>query len=115
FLNRPANRAAKLISLKRWDGAGVEVVSGVELAVAEELIGTAMDLISPRAGNCIDHASRGLAIVCRVVAGDYREFLNRVHAKVAAQDAPRRAVGVVIETDAIQSIVVLLWPRAGNR
>src|SRR5258708_22650416 len=40
--------------------------------------------------------------------------MNGIDAKVSAEDATRGAVGIVVETDAVQAVVVLLRPRAGD-
>src|SRR5258708_1975080 len=49
-----------------------------------------------------------------MVAGEDREFLNGIDAQVSAEDATRGSVGIVVETDAVQAVVVLLRPGAGD-
>src|SRR6266567_4609487 len=57
--DRSANRCAKLIPLERRNGkrAVIEVILGVQLAVAKKLVHTAVKLICPRARNGVDHSS----------------------------------------------------------
>src|SRR5260370_26690583 len=40
--------------------------------------------------------------------------MNGVDAEVSAENATRGAVGIVVETDAVQAVVVLLRPGAGD-
>src|SRR5258708_1298048 len=49
-----------------------------------------------------------------MVAGQQRKLLNRVDTQVPSQHAAGGTVGVVVETDAVQPIVVLLRPRPGD-
>src|SRR5258708_4427285 len=49
-----------------------------------------------------------------MVAGEDREFLNGIDAQVSAEDATRGPVGIVVETDAVQAVVVLLRSGAGD-
>ena len=73
-----------------------------------------MQFIRPRARNRIYHSPGSLAVLGRVVARKNREFLDRVYPQVSSQDAPWRAIGVIVEADAIQAIVVLLGSGTGN-
>src|SRR5207245_9337647 len=68
--DRSANRCAKLIPLERRNGkrAVIEVILGVQLAVAKKLVHTAVKLICPRARNGVDDSSGGLAVLRRVVS-----------------------------------------------
>ena len=112
--NRSAYGSAKLIPFERWDLSHVEVVPGVEAAVAKELVRTAVKLIGPGSSNGIYHSPGGLAIFRRVVAGQYGKFLNGVHAQVPSQHTAGSPIGVVVEADAIQTVIVLLRSSAGN-
>ena len=114
FHQRTTDRSAKLVPLEGRNVAYIEVVLGVEFAVPQKLIGTAMNLIRPGPRDRVDHATRCLAIVRLVVAGQDGKFLDRVDPKVSSQYAAGRAVGIVIEADPVQTIVVLLRPRTGN-
>src|SRR5207245_10272939 len=71
-------------------------------------------MMSGGARNVVAHSSGGRAGLRRVVAGQDGELLNRVHDQVPSQHAAGCSIGVVIEADAIQTVVVLLWPGAGD-
>src|SRR5450631_2548526 len=117
FHDRPAQSSAKLVPLegRDWLGRIIEVVLGIELAVTEELVGAAVNLVCPRSRNRVDHAPRGLPIIRLIVAGDDGELLDRVDAQAPSQHAAGCSVGVIVETDAVQAIVVLLRTRARDR
>src|SRR5437868_8412077 len=69
-----------------------------------------------RAGlaDSVYHAAGRLPVLGRVIACEHGKFLNRVHAQVDADHAPRRAVAVVVDAKSIQTIVVLRRPAAGD-
>src|SRR5246127_876873 len=114
--DRAADGAAKLVALEWRDRLRgvIEIVLGVERAIAKELVSTSVNLIRPRPRNRVDDSSRGFAVVCGVVGGEHREFLDRVHAQVSSQNASGGAIRVVVETNPIQPVIVLLRPRTGN-
>src|ERR1017187_7871317 len=95
-----AERSSELIAAQRGNLGRIELVAGVECAVAEELVGVAVELVAAGTRDCVDDSAGGLAVVGGGVAGDDGEFLNGVDAEVAADDAARAAVGVVIDADA---------------
>src|ERR1700674_4289702 len=111
---RSANRSAKLVPLERRNCGSIEEISGVQCAIAEELVTTAVKLIGSGARNIVNDSSGGLAVLRRVVAGQHGELLNGVDAQASSQNAAGRSVGVIVETNAVQTIVVLLGPCAGN-
>ena len=89
-------------------------VCGVQRAVSEKLVGAAVKGIGARPRDRVDHSSRGLPVLRRVIAGQDRKFLNGIYTEVPTHYAAGCAVGVIVEADAIQSVVILLRPRAGN-
>jgi hypothetical protein len=93
---------------------GVEFISSVERGVAEKLINSTVQLIRASAGDRIDYSARGFAVVRGCVRSNDGELLNCVDAKVRANDATRSAVGVVIDTDTVDAIVILLRASASN-
>src|SRR6202043_3848709 len=98
--NRAANRAAKLIPLEWRPLASLKEVCRVQLAVAQKFVSASVKCIGARARNRVDNSAGGFAIFRRVVARQNREFLNSVHAQVAAENAARRAIGVVVKAGA---------------
>src|SRR5215831_17773430 len=116
FENRPAHGTTKLVALEWWYTSHrvVEIVPRIQCAVTQELVCSPVKPICSRARNGVDDATRGLAILGRVVAGDDRELLNGVDSEVPPQYAPGGAVGIIVEADAVQAIVVLLGTRTGD-
>ena len=51
-----ASRHAKLIALERLESWPIEKVSGIQSAVAKELISGAVERVRPRTRNAIDHS-----------------------------------------------------------
>ena len=62
----------------------------------------------------VDDATGGLAILGGVVAGDDGELADGVDAEVDANDRSRATVGVVVDADAVEAVVVLRWASAGD-
>src|SRR5258708_77997 len=115
FDDRSADRSTELGPLEGRNRAHIEIVQRVELAIAGKLVSAAVNLVCPRPRNRVDHASRGLAIIRLVVAGDDGKFFDRVNSQASSQHAAGCAVRVVIEADSVQAVVILLWASAGNR
>src|SRR5438132_9080049 len=109
-----ADRSSKLVALEGRNTTHIEEVPGVEFAITKKLVHTAVNLICPRARNGVNHPPGGLAVLGRIVARQDRELLNRVHAQVPSQHAAGRSVCIIVETDAIQTVGVLLYPSAGD-
>ena len=74
-----------------------------------------MKLIRSGSSGRIDDAPRSSSVRCGIIGGANREFLNRIDAEVPSQHASRAAVGIIIDADAVEAVIVLLWPRAGYR
>ncbi len=115
--DRPANCSAKLVPFEgRLRSGGVlEEITRIQCAVAEEFVEAPMKSIGARPGDCVDHSSGSLAVLRGVIAGQNREFLNGIHTQVSAKDATRGPVGIVVETDSVETIIILLWPGARDR
>jgi len=114
--DRAADGAAKLVPLEgRLRSSGVlKEIPRVERTVPEELVHAPVKSIGPRARNGVDDSSGCFAILRRIVARENGELLNGVHAEISAKYAAGRSVGVIVEANAVQSIIVLLRPRAGD-
>src|SRR3974377_935387 len=97
FLDWAAERPAKLVAFERWNRLSgvVKVILGVQGSVPQELIGTAMKRICPRASDGIDDSTRSFSVVGRVVTGQNRKLLNGVHTETAAEHAAGCPVGII--------------------
>ncbi len=98
--------------MKGRNGADIEEVPRIEDFVPVEDVGAAMDLISARPGDSVDHCAGGSAELGCVSRRDDVELLNGVHAKIRADDIARRAIRVVVFVDAINAIGVLVRAMA---
>src|SRR6266478_3146069 len=103
-----AERSAELIALERRDLGTIEKPPGIQRAVAQEFVSGAMNLIGARASDSVYDSSRRLAVLGRVVAGQDRKLLNSVYAEVSAKYAAGTAIGIIVNADAINSVIVLL-------
>src|SRR6266850_3949751 len=112
--DRAANRAPELVPFKRWDCRSIEEIPGIQRAVAEKFVNASVQTIRPGAGNSVDDASGSLSILCRVVAREDGKFLDCIHAQVSAHHAARRPVRVIVDTRAVETIIILLWAGAGD-
>ena len=111
--NWAAGRSAELIAAELCNLAGsVEFISRIEGGVAEELVRGAVELTGAGASDCVDYAACRLTVVGGRVGGDDGEFLDRVDAKVGADDAAGTAVGIVVDTNAVHTVVILLRARS---
>src|SRR5258708_39050075 len=89
-------------------------VSGGECAVGEKVIWSTVERVGSRMCNSIDHASGSLSIFRRVVTRENGDLLDGVYAHVSSQNAAGRPIGIIVQADAIKTIVVLLRARAGD-
>ena len=112
----PADRTPELIALEGrfWSACRFEIVFSIQRAVAEKFVHAAVKIVSAGAGDGVDNSSRGLAVFGGVVAGQHRKFLDSIDAKIPTQHAAGCAVGVVVEADTVEAVVVLLRARAGD-
>src|SRR6266699_3201869 len=93
----------------------VEEVARVQSAVSKEFIGGPMKVIPTRPGRGVDDTARGSSVCGRIIGSEYRKFLNRIHAEISSQHTSGSTVGIVIDTDAVDTIVVLLRTSTGDR
>src|ERR1700674_1026712 len=49
-----------------------------------------------------------------IVAGEDRKLLYRIYAEVPPENASRAAIGIIVDADAVEPVIVLLRPRTGN-
>ena len=91
-----AERAAELVALELGNGACVEVVAGVESAVAQEFKGGAVELVGARSGDDADLRAVALAVACAVGVGGDVELAHRIHAQQLAAGSS----GVTLMSDA---------------
>ena len=106
-----AKRAAELVAPEGCNCRGVEVVPRVERAVTNELVRAAAKLIGSGTRDCVDYTARCLSVLCGVIRRNHRELLNGIDTGNGAQHTAGSAVGVVVEADPIETVVVLLRPR----
>ena len=116
FIEGPADSAAKLVALEGglWGERILKEIAGIESTVAEKFVDAPMKRIGARASDGINDATGRFAVLRGIVAGEDGELLDGVDAEVSAEHAARGAVGVIVEADAVQTIVILLRAGAGN-
>ena len=73
-----------------------------------------MKRVRSRARYSVDDPTCGPAVLSRIVASQNGKLLYSIHTEVVAQNASRRSVRVVVDADAVETIVILVGPRAGN-
>ena len=74
-----------------------------------------MKSVGSGAGDGIDDAPGGLAVLGGEVVGEHRKLCNGIHAEVAAENRPGARVRVVVDADAVEPIVVLRRAPARHR
>src|SRR5579864_9469875 len=65
--------------------------------------------------DCIDHAPGSPAVLCGVIAGQYRELLNGVYPGGGAENTTGTAVEPVVNINSVDAIAALLGARPGDR
>src|SRR2546427_9167209 len=90
----------------------VEIIGGVKLVVTYKIESTSVQGIGARTRNCVDYAARSEAVLRGIVAREYGELLNSIHAQVLTQYAPGARVGIVIYERPVQTITVLRGPAS---
>jgi hypothetical protein len=71
-----------------------------------------MKAICSRPRNGIDHSAGSLSVLRGVVARQYRKLLDGVHAQISSKNAAGRPIGVIVQADSIQTVIILLRARA---
>ena len=111
-----AERGAEVVALELGDAGLVEVVAGVEEAVAEELVGGAVELVGAGGGDDGDLRAFALAVGGGVGVGDDVELADGVDAEelaggAAGSDVDERGAGVL---DAVEEEEIVLRAAAGD-
>ena len=79
-----------------------------------ELEHRAADLVGARARDGVDDAAGRAAVLRGVGVGEHGELGHRLDAQVGAEGVARRRVGVVVDADAVEAVVVLRRAGAGD-
>ena len=69
----------------------------------------------PARVDCVDDAAGGEAVRRGVVARDDRELRDGFRAETESGSRARGGVGVIVDAHAVEAVIVLLRPTAGNR
>ena len=93
----------------------VKEIGCIEFIVAHEIKDTSVEAVGARARHRVNHSSGGEAVLCRIVARQHRELLNRIHTQVRAEHASRSCIGVVVHKSAVETIAVLRRPVPADR
>src|SRR5260370_289717 len=73
-----------------------------------------MEAVRTGLGDGIYDSAGGLPVLSREAAGQYRELLNGVHAQGGAEHVARAAVGVIVDANSVQPVVVVCRSLAGD-
>ena len=112
--DRTAHRPAELVAMERRFYRWVEEIPRIQRAVTQELVDISVKLIGPRARDRIYDPSGCLAVFGGIAAGQHGKLFDRIHAKIPAQHTARAAVGVVIDADTVEPVIILLRARTGD-
>src|SRR5258707_8369982 len=96
FWKGSSRRDAELISPERRDGGWIKIVTSIECTVAQELIGAAVKAIGAGARDSADDAARRTSVFSALIRGQHGKLGDCVYTQVAAQDAARGLVRVVV-------------------
>ena len=91
FLDWSAHNTAKLIALESWNFLvrRIEVVLGVECAVAQEFKAGTMKCVRSRIGDHVHHTARNQSVFGAVVVGRDGEFPDCIDSQIRSCDAAR--------------------------
>ena len=81
LLDRAAERTAEHVALERRNRAVVEVVAGIERAIAQEFVGVAVKLVGAGGGDDVDLRAGTLAVGGAVAIADHGKFAHGIDAK----------------------------------
>src|SRR5207244_5179105 len=113
LLDRSSQRTSELIPLERRNPR-VKEISRIQGAVPQKFIDASVEGVRARARYGINDSARGPAVLGGVVASQHRKLLNGVDAEIVTQNTSWRSVRVVVDAHAIEAIVILIRPGAGN-
>ena len=116
FLDRPAQNTAELIALESGNGLVrlVEVVLGIECAVAEEFKPRTMQCVGSGIGHHVHHTARNQTVLGAVVICGDREFANGINSQIGSRRAARRLARIVTHILSIHEERILSGLRSGN-
>ena len=107
--DRPTKRGAEIVLHQVIVAHGIER-TGIERAIAQELVGGAMEFAGARAGHNVDLSAARATHLCGVASRLYFEFLHRIGRRAKVQGVERR----VCIGGAIEQIVVRVGSVAAN-
>ena len=112
----PPSAAPKSFRWNWRDLRLIEVVAGIERAVAEELVSGAVNVVVAGCGDDGDLRAGALAVVSSVGVADDVEFAHGLDAKqlaagAAGSDVDQRSAGVL---DSVQQEEIVLRPASGD-
>src|SRR6202040_2397152 len=114
LLDRTSARDSELVAMKGRN-RGVKEVSRIQSFAAQEPVGIPVELVGPRFGNGVDDPAGRPAIFRGIIAGQHRKLLNRVCAQIDAQRAAGCSVGIVVNADAVNTVIILEGLMSGYR
>src|SRR5258706_12101169 len=109
-MNSSSDRGAELVAVESRNGGWIEEIASVQGIVPDEFVCVPVKLVCPRGRNRIDYSAGGLPVFSGKVAGQNGELLHGVPAQITAQHAAGAAVGVIVEADAVEPVIVLGGP-----
>src|SRR5882762_179519 len=113
----PTRRAAELIApelRQRSIAAPGEVIPRIQRTVPYEFVHVAMEGVRARLGDGIYDSAGGLPVFRRETPGQNGKLLNGVHTEGRADHVAGPAVGVIVDANSIQPVVVVCCPLAGD-
>ena len=80
MLDWTAERAAELI-LPKGRAVRIEITAGIQIGIAQEFEGIAVEGIAPGLGDDVDHAAVVIAVLGIEVVGEDAELINRIEVR----------------------------------
>ena len=110
LFDRPAQRAAKHVALKLWNRPVIEKVSSIECAVAQEFVGTAVQLIGASSGDNTHLRAWTFSVCCAVGILHHAEFADGIHSEELPAHAAWRVINFrgAREFHSVQEIEIFL-------
>src|SRR5206468_4863823 len=113
LLDRTSERTSEFIPLDRRNPR-IKDISRIQVAVAQKFIDASVEGVRAGARYGINDSARGPAVLGGIVAAQHRKLLNGVDAEIVTQNTSWRSVRVVVDAHAIEAIVILIRPGAGD-
>src|SRR5258706_14913678 len=73
-----------------------------------------MESVLSGASHYVDDAAGSSPVVGRIVTSEDRDLFDGINSQIIAQHAAGSSIRIIIDTDAIEPVTVLVWPRSGN-